>query len=288
MKRLPLRDFCVKYEFLMGGKIGLIAGKGMYPRLLVQCAKSQGVREIALVAFEGETERDMTELATSHTWLKVGQLKKLADFFLSHGIDQAIMAGQITPGRLYDFRPDFAALWILARLKKRNAETLFGAIAEYLHGKGIHLLPATTFMEKHLAKKGHIAGPRLCRRAINDMEFGWPIAKQISALDIGQTIIVKDGTVLAVEGFDGTNPTIRRGGELGKKNSTMIKVSKPNQDMRFDVPVIGIDTLRAASESSVTTIILEAEKTLLLGLEEIAHLADKMKLTLHGNNSSQQ
>jgi UDP-2,3-diacylglucosamine hydrolase len=262
---------------------GIIAGKGLYPCLLLDEARRAGEGRICMAAFEGETDPALAERADSVRWMRVGQLGRLLDFFKEEGVDRAVMAGQITPGRLFDLRPDFKALWLLARLKERNAETLFGAVAGALESGGVRLLPATTHLEHLLASAGLVAGPKPHRRLREEIDFGWPKLKQIAAMDIGQCMVLHRGTILAVEGYDGTNATIRRGGAL-VEGATLLKVSKPKQDMRFDVPVIGPDTLRVAAESRISAIVVEAGKTLLLGLDEIQELAQKEKMTLFAVN----
>ena len=185
------------------------------------------------------------------------------------------MAGQIAPKNLFDLRPDWKALLVLAKLKRRNAESIFSAIADELAKVGVDLLPATTFLENYLAPAGSIAGTKLTQREEEDVDLGWKIAKQIAELDIGQTVVVKNGTVLAVEGFDGTNETIKRGGRLARKGAVMIKVAKPNQDMRFDVPVIGVETIRIAANRKLRVIAVEAGRTLFLERDAIVDLAQK-------------
>ena len=214
--------------------------------------------------------------------MRVGQLGKLIDAAKKSGAPRAIMAGQIAPSNLFHLRPDFRALVILAKLKERNAETLFGAVAAELAAVGVELLPATTFLDDHVAGSGLIAGPRLKPRAVSDIEFGFRIAKETSRLDIGQTVVVKNGTVLAVEAFEGTNETIARGGALGRGNATMVKVSKPGQDMRFDVPVIGTKTLEAAAAVGIRAIGVEAGKTILLDRAKVSSLAVDLSISLFG------
>ncbi|MDZ4788635.1 MAG: UDP-2,3-diacylglucosamine diphosphatase LpxI [Blastochloris sp.] len=264
--------------------LGLIAGKGIYPRLVLDAARRKGLT-IVMAAFEGETSVELAESADYHQWMRLGQLGVLIDYFKKQNVTQAMMAGQITPSRLFDLRPDFRTLMILATLKKRNAETLFGAVADELQKNGIVLLPATTHLEDSLAGVGLLAGPKPSRSFFSDLEIGWPVAKAISALDIGQSIVLKKGTILAVEGYDGTNATIRRGGELGKGAAVLIKVSKPRQDMRFDVPVIGPDTLKICAESGVSALVVESKKTLLLLPDEIRQLAQQFNLTLWGKDN---
>ncbi len=262
--------------------LGIIAGSGVYPLLLADAARVAGVKKIILAAFTDETSPDVTNRADQIEWLRVGQLGKLLNFFREAKVRHAIMAGQIAPGNLFSLRPDFKAMFLLARLKQRNAESIFGAIADQLAEIGVELLPATTFLDHLIALHGQIAGPKLKEREEEDIAFGFAIARQLSALDVGQTIVVKNGTVLAVEAFEGTNEAIRRGGLLGKKNAIVIKVTKPNQDMRFDVPVIGTETLRVADEAKVCAIAVEAGRTLLLEKAALLDLAERLKISLVG------
>ena len=263
-------------------KLGIIAGNGAYPRLAADAARAAGVTKISAVAFKGETDPVLTERVDQIEWLRVGQLSRLLSFFCDQGIHHAMMAGQIAPKNLFDLRPDWKALLILARLRERNAESIFAAIADELARHQIELLPATTFLENHVAPEGLLAGPRLSRRAQEDVDFGWNIAKEIARLNIGQTVVVKNGTVLAVEGFDGTNETIQRGGKLAGKGAVVVKVAKPNQDMRFDVPVIGSETVRLAAAANIGTIAVEAGRTLLLEKEILIELADRSNVSLIG------
>ena len=190
------------------------------------------------------------------------------------------MAGQIAPKNLFDLRPDVKAVVVLAKLKQRNAESIFAAIADELKKIGVDLLPAATFLEESIAPAGLIAGSKLSRQEEEDVAYGWTIAKEMARLDIGQTVLVKKGTVLAVEAFEGTNDAIKRGGALARENAVMIKVAKPNQDMRFDVPVIGVETIRIAAEAKVRVIAVEAGKTLLLEREAVVDLADRSKISI--------
>jgi DUF1009 family protein len=206
----------------------------------------------------------------------------LIGFFKKTGVGEVIFAGQIAPKRLFDLRPDLRALWILSRLKERNAETLFGAVAKELAQEGIKVLPATTFVEDHLAGVGHLAGPRPTRHLPAEIAFGWPLAKAVARLHIGQSVVVRKGTVMAVEGFDGTDATLKRGGKLAGREAVAIKVTSPAQDMRFDVPVIGPQTILAAAEGQVGTLVVEANKTLILQLDEVKKLAMQHKVTIWG------
>lgn len=260
----------------------VIAGSGRYPALVIEEARRAGVARIFVAAFTNETPESTAALADSAGWLNVGQLGRLLKFAASTGARRAIMAGQIAPKNLFDLRPDLQALMILARLKRRNAETLFGAVADRLAASGITLLPATTFLDGHMASPGLIAGPRPRPRTMDDIAHGFEIARETSRLDIGQSVVVRNGTVLAVEAFEGTDACIRRGGELGRGRSILVKVTKPGQDMRFDVPVIGSRTIETAGQSGISVIAVEAGRTLLLDKPALCTQASAAGITLYG------
>jgi len=260
--------------------LGIIAGNGVYPRQLADAARKAGVKKIIAAAFSDETDPALAQHVDLIEWMRVGQLNRLLKFFREQKIHHAIMAGQIAPKNLFDLRPDWKALLVLAKLKQRNAESIFAAIADELTKVNVDLLPATTFLEDSLAPAGLIAGPKLTRREKEDVAYGWKIAREIACLDIGQTIIVKSGTILAVEAFEGTNDAIKRGGALARKGAVMVKVAKPNQDMRFDVPVIGVETINVAAEATLRVVAVEAHKTLLLERDTIVDLADRSNISI--------
>lgn len=260
--------------------IALIAGNGIYPETFVRAARKAGVKRLVAAAFINETKPELAEMVDAIEWFRVGQLSKMISYLVRQGVKQTVMVGQIAPKNLFDLRPDLRTLLMLARLKQRNAETLFGAIGDEMAKDGITLLPATTFLDDLMPSKGHVAGPTIKKRRWEDAEYGFKIAKESSRLDIGQTVVVKNGTVLAVEAFEGTNEAVKRGGAMGRGGATMVKVSKPNQDMRFDVPVIGPDTIRTASEAGVDLIAVEADKTLLLGLDELQRECQQRKVSV--------
>jgi DUF1009 family protein len=262
--------------------LGIIAGNGVYPRQLADAARKAGVRKIIAAAFSDETDPALTQHVDVIEWVRVGQLSRLLKFFREQKVHHAIMAGQIAPKNLFDLRPDWKALLVLAKLKRRNAESIFTAIADELAKLDVDLLPATSFLEDCLAQAGLVVGPKLTRREDEDVALGWKIAKEIARLDIGQTVIVKNGAVLAVEAFEGTNDAIKRGGALARKSAVMIKVAKPNQDMRFDVPVIGVETIKVAAEAKLRVIAVEAGKTLLLERPAIVDLARRAKISVVG------
>jgi UDP-2,3-diacylglucosamine hydrolase len=260
--------------------LGIIAGNGVYPKLLADSARKAGVKKIVAAAFTGETDPALAQHVDLIEWMRVGQLNRFLKFFRAHDVHHAIMAGQIAPKNLFDLQPDWKALLLLGKLKERNAESIFAAIADELAKIDVELLPATTFLEDSLAPSGLVAGAKLSRQEEEDVDLGWKIAKEIARLDIGQTVIVKNGTIVAVEALEGTNETIKRGGTLVRDGAVMVKVAKPNQDMRFDVPVIGVETIRIAAEGKLRVIAVEAGKTLLLDHDAIIDVANRSKISI--------
>ena len=193
--------------------IGLVAGRGRYPLLFAEECRKRQV-SLHVVAYEGETESQINELADEVTWLYVGQLDKSIKAFSNNGIDKVIFAGQIKPGKLFKgLRPDVRMVKLMASTRKKNADSLFSAIASEFEKDGVHVLPATTFLEEHLAEEGTIGKLKIKKDLQSDIDYGAKIAKEVSHLDIGQTVVLKNGTILAVEGFEGTDKAILRGGE---------------------------------------------------------------------------
>ena len=240
------------------------------------------MKKISVAAFGGETPEATGAAADEVYWMRVGQLGRLLEAAKKSGAHHAMLAGQLAPANLFDLRPDIRALILLAKMKRRNAETLFGAVVNQLAKAGLEVLNALTFLDDHIARSGPIAGPPITSRDLEGIRFGFQIAKEIGRLDIGQTVIVKSGTVLAVEAFEGTNECIRRGGGLAHKNAVMVKVTKPGQDMRFDVPVIGETTIAVAGEAKLKIIACEANCTLLLDSPAVCRAAAQAGISLYG------
>jgi DUF1009 family protein len=270
------------------GVIGMIAGNGIYPETFAAAARRAGAGKLVAAAFEGETKPELEAMVDVMRWFRVGQLGKMIAFFKEQQVTRAVMVGQIAPRNLFDLRPDLRALLLLARLKERNAESLFGGIAAELEKDGVRLLPATTYLEHLMPPPGWCRGPRIKERRWEDARYGMRIAKECSRLDIGQTVVVKKGTVLAVEAFEGTNEAVKRGGALGKGGATMAKVSKPGQDFRFDVPVVGPATIEAAAAAGVDVIAIEAGATLVLGMEDVENACDRLRVTLVALGASER
>ena len=263
--------------------VGMIAGNGVYPATFARAARSAGVKRLIAAAFIDETDPVIEGLVDEVEWFRVGQLDKMIKFFTSRSIAKAVMVGQIAPSNLFNLRPDFRTIALLARLKTKNAESIFGGIGSELAKDGVELIPATSYLEEFIPGSGPVCGPKLKDADLTTAEWGFGIAKEVSRLDIGQTIVVKDGTVLAVEAFEGTNETIRRGGALGKGKAMIVKVSKPNQDLRFDVPCVGAATIETAREAGITAVVIEAHRTLILQKDEVVRLCDRHQISLHAH-----
>lgn len=248
-------------------KIGLIAGNGQFPIIFAETARRAGLSVIA-VAHTGETPPELSEKVDEILWIRVGQIGKLISFFKKAGVSDAVMAGGIRKTRLFEMRPDFRALTLLARIKEKKDDALLRAFAGELEREEIRIRESTLYLSSILAVEGEMTR-RLTQEEREDIEWGWPLAKQIGALDIGQCIVVREGVVLAVEAIEGTDAAIRRGGSLGKEKAVVIKICKPQQDFRFDVPAIGPGTIQAMAEVKASVLAVEAGKTLLLEKEKL-------------------
>ena len=262
--------------------IGLIAGNRSLPLLFAKQAKASGVKRIVAVAFEGETDEAITSLVDEVVWMKVGQLSKLICAFTERDIKRCVMLGQIAPKNLFDVRPDLRAMALLFKLKERNAHTIFGAIASELNKEGVELIEATPWLKPLMPLAGFQLGKKPSDSQRKDVEFGFRIAKETSRLEIGQLVVVKEGTVLAVEGFEGTDKCLARGGELAAKDggAVAVKVAKINHDMRFDVPCLGPQTLKTCARSGVAVLAFESGRSLLLEQEACAAIAERNKLAV--------
>ena len=264
--------------------LGIIAGNGEFPLILARAARQQGCRVIA-AAFTGETQPAIDQAADEVEWVRLGQLNKLSEVFTTRGIKRAVMAGGITPANLFkNLSLDLRMIAVAARLKVRNAETIFGAIADELGKDGVTLLDPRPFLGDAVPQAGNLTRGKPGKDQQADIAFGLKIAKEVSRLDIGQTVVVKNGTVLAVEGFEGTDACIRRGGELAgeKGGAVVVKVSKPNQDFRFDIPCVGLTTIESCAAGKIAVLAIEAGSSLLLGSDEILKIADRQDLCIVG------
>ena len=263
-------------------KLGLIAGYGSFPLELAEELTGQGI-EIHVVAVREETSPDIGKYAASVRWLHVGQVGGMIKAFKSVGVTQAIMAGKVRKLHLFrNFRPDVTAIKGLAGLPDRRDDTIMNAVANLLAKEDIQLLSQLTYASDLLAGSGHLFGPRPGKTALRDMEFGLQQASGIAALDIGQTVVVQNCAVLAVEAIEGTDEAIRRGGEMGSGKAVVIKVAKPNQDVRFDVPAIGPDTLEIMHASGCKALAVQSSLTLILERDTFSHLAKRLRISVCG------
>jgi DUF1009 family protein len=262
--------------------LGIIAGNRSLPLEFARQARQAGVWRLVAVAFENETDPALAKLVDEIIWLKVGQLSKMIAAFTGRGVKQCVMLGQIAPKNLYNLRPDLRAITVMLRLKEKNAHTIFGAIADELKKDGVELIDARPWLTPLMPGKDFQLGPKLSAEQKADVDFGLRIAREISRLEIGQTVVVKDGAVLAVEAFEGTDKCLARGGELAGKDggAVAVKLAKPGHDMRFDIPCVGVNTLATCAESGIAVLALEAGKTIVIEREACEKLARRIKLSV--------
>jgi len=245
-------------------------------------ARAMGVKKLVAVAFDGETDPALASLVDEIVWLKVGQLSKMISAFTTRGVTRCVMVGQIAPKNLFDLRPDLRAMGVLLKLKEKNAHTIFGAIANELKKDGVELIEAIPWLQPLMPAAGFALGPELSAAQKEDVAFGYRIAKEISRLEIGQIVVVKNGVVLAAEGFEGTDKCLQRGGELAGPDggAIAVKVARENHDLRFDIPCLGPKTLEICASVKISVIALEPGKTLLLEQDVCAKLARASKLSV--------
>ncbi|WP_269526642.1 LpxI family protein [Coraliomargarita parva] len=263
--------------------IGLIAGKGRYPILVAESIRAAGI-PLRVISFKDETEGALIQSipAADHIQIKVGQLGKLLKSLQKLGCGYALMAGQITPKRLFHgLHPDLKALTLLNKIKVKNAETIFGTIASEIEAIGIRMLDARSFLDAHVADEGLMTGGKL-QAAEEYIQHGIEMAKGIADLDIGQGVVVRKGTVLAVEAYEGTDPMLKRAGSFKTDGLIFVKTVKRRQDYRFDVPVFGERTLAIMHEAGIRTAALEAGNVLILDKAQIIGQARKLKIELYG------
>src|SRR5216683_1762321 len=261
-------------------KYGLIAGNGKFPFLVLEGAKRAGA-SVAVAAIREETDPKIESLADKVTWVGLGQLGKMLRFFKDEGVDKAIMAGQVKHVQIFSHAiPDVRMLKMLLRLPRRNTDALIGAVASELASEGIELIDSTYFLKDQLPPPGTLTRREPDERERGDIEYGLEIAHEIARLDLGQTIVIRDRACVAIEAMEGTNAVIRRAGELVRGRLTVVKIAKPDQDMRFDVPVVGIPTIESMIEAGATCLCLTAARTLIFDREKMIELANKNKIAI--------
>jgi DUF1009 family protein len=261
--------------------IGLIAGNGRFPLTFAREATKNGY-EVIVFAIIGETFEEIHQCAHKVYWFEIGNFEKILQVIKESGVKQVVMAGKIMKTKMFSgIALDDRWKRLLANLKAHNDDSLLGGVVRELEREGIEVKDSTLFLTSHLAQPGVLTKKKPDQRDLVDIQFGYYVAKKIAGLDIGQTVVVKNRAVLAVEAIEGTDKAILRGGELGRGDIVVVKVSKPNQDMRFDIPVVGLNTLRYLIEARARVLAIESRKTLILDREKLIELAEANNLSIY-------
>jgi len=266
----------------------IIAGRHAYPLMLAKAARAAGVKHIAVVGFKGETRREIIPFVDQMRWVRLGAMREFLDTLKGLGIGQCMMAGQIAPGNLFNVRMDKLAVEMYKALEVRNAHTIFGAVVDAIEGLGIEVLPGNAFMECYTPEAGQLGQRAPTEREQADIELGLKLVKGTSDFEIGQTVAIKDGIIIAVEAFEGTNQTIKRAGRVGKAGCVIVKVPKAGHDMRFDIPVVGAKTFKMMKRAKVSCLAVEAGKTILLEKEKLIALANKFNIAFVAVEAEQE
>jgi len=264
-------------------RYGLIAGNGQFPFLVLEAARSRGI-EMVVAAIREEASPELESRAACLHWLGLGELSRLIRVFKQEGVSRALMAGQVKHTQIFSsIRPDFKLLQLLLSLKEKNTDALIGGVAKVLLEEGIVLEDSTVFFEPLLAEEGIITQRAPSAEERRNLDYGRKVARGLAQFDIGQTVVIADGACIALEAMEGTDATIRRAAQLAEgKPLSVIKVSKPNQDMRFDVPVVGLPTIAVMQECGATALSVDASKTLLFDRDELIALADAAGISIVG------
>jgi len=261
-------------------KIGLIAGNGIFPIEFAKAAKQKGLSVIA-VAHEGETLPELAEQVDGIFWIKVGQLGKLISIFKEQGVHDVLMAGGIKKTRLFKGgMPDLRGAALLARMLYKKDDSILRAVAAELESEGITVRESTLFLDNLLAAPGALTKRKPSKSERLDIQYGWQLAKEIGKLDVGQTVVVKDQTVLAIEAIEGTDEAIRRGGTLCNEGAVVVKVCKPQQDLRFDLPAIGVLTIKTMEQVKAACLAVEAGKTIIIEREAVIREAERAGISI--------
>ncbi len=262
-------------------KIGLIAGAGQFPVLFSKKAAKKGYKVFA-VGFKNETDTILLDYVKELKWIYLGQISKLIKYFKQNKISKAVMLGSINKTNIFkDIRPDFKALSFIAKAVKTHDDSILSSFADLLLKQGIKILPSTFLLPELITPAGCWTKKNPDTAQKKDIIQGWEIAKQIGSLDIGQCIVISNGTILAVEAIDGTDATIKRGGLLSKKTgAVVVKLSKPSQDLRFDLPSSGVTTIETMKESNARVLVLEAGKSISFDRDKMVDLADRCNISI--------
>ena len=264
-------------------KYGLIAGGGSFPLLTLQAARAAG-HKMAVVAVKEEAAPEVEDLADSCQWVSLGQLSKLIETFHAEGVSQAVMSGRIQHKQIFSaIRPDWRLLKVLNSLRRKNTDSLLGALAQVLESEGISLLDSTHFLSSSLAGAGPNGRRKPSKGELSDIAYGREIARALAGFDIGQSVVICEQACVAVEAMEGTDLLLERAEALSNgRRLTLVKVAKPNQDMRFDVPVIGPRTIRKMRAANATAVAVDAGKTLLLEKDQLIAGADQAGIAVYG------
>jgi DUF1009 family protein len=264
-------------------KLGLIAGMGDLPIAIAGEAKAQGYTVFA-IALDPLAEKSLSSYVDEIKWVNVGKFGEIIDSLIKYDVRDAVMAGKVPKSLLYKSKiiPDLRAIKLLFSLKDRSDDSILLAITKEIEKEGINLLDITSISSNLVIRKGVLTEDSPTENEWKDITFGWRIAKEIGRMDIGQTVVVKNQAVMAVEAIEGTDEAIKRGGKLAGKEAVVVKVSKPNQDMRFDVPVVGLNTLEAMIEVGARVLALEAEKCLILNKDKMIEESKKAGISIVG------
>ncbi len=261
-------------------RIGIIAGSGNFPLIFSKAAKTAGF-DVYAAAYVNEADPVLKEHVKAIEWLHLGQVRRLIKFFKKNGITEAVMIGAIKKTRMFtDVKPDTKAIAIIAGLAVTHDDGIMRAFADALEKEGIMIRESTFLLPDLLAEKGCMTKRKPGRSEKADIDLGLNLAREIGRLDIGQCVVVGGGSVLAVEAIDGTDATIARGGKLGRGEAVVVKVCKPNQDFRFDIPAIGVETIRTMKEAEVRVLAVEAGKAVVFDREQMVSLADKFNISI--------
>jgi DUF1009 family protein len=262
-------------------RYGLIAGNGKFPFLVLEAARSQGI-EMVVAAIKEETFPEIEQHAKTVHWMSLGQLGKLIKTFKAEGVDRAIMAGQVKHKQIFSsIIPDLKMIQVLATLATKNTDSLIGAVAKVLSNEGIHLMDSTSFLKPLLPEPGVLTKRAPSEDEKRDLDYGYRIARELGRLDLGQSVAVTNGACVALEAMEGTDAIIERAASLvNGRLLRIVKLAKPNQDLRFDVPVIGLATVRLMARLKVSALAIEARKTLVMDREDLIREADAAGLTI--------
>ena len=266
----------------MEAPIGVVAGGGQFPLLFIEAARKRGKKVIA-IGHSGESLPELEENADVTYWVKLGQLGKIIKCFRKENVRETVFAGTITKTRIFkDILPDIKGLSLWNKIDARQDDAILRAVASTLEEEGIKVLASTCYLEHLLFPKGVLTKKKPTAAQMEDIRFGWRIAKEIGRLDIGQSVVVRDRSVLAVEAIDGTDATIRRGGELARSDAVVVKVKKPNQDFRFDLPATGAQTIEIMRSVKGSVLAVEAGHALVFDKQALITAADRAGIVVVG------